>query len=119
MNIASAELGDGVTRIDLAGRLDVAGAEAIDVPFAGIVSTIARGVVVDLSRVTFVASIGLRTLVTNAKTLKRRGGTMVLLSPVALVEEALRAAGIHEVIPVAHDLRAALDAVKAAPSAEV
>jgi hypothetical protein len=44
---------------------------------------------------------------------------MVLLSPVAPVEEALRAAGIHQVIPVAHDLNAALDAVKAAPSTEV
>ena len=118
MNIASAEIGDGVTRIDLAGRLDIEGAEAIDVPFAGIVSNIERGAVVDLSRVTFVASIGLRTLVTNAKTLRRRGGIMVLLSPVAPVEEVLRAAGIHEVIPVAHDLPEALEAVKAVPSAE-
>ena len=72
MSIASQDLGGGVIRIVLAGRLDIAGAEAVDVPFAGIISTVKTGAVVDLSAVTFIASIGIRTLVTNAKALRLR-----------------------------------------------
>ena len=111
MIIGSQDLGGGVTRIDLGGRLDIAGAEAVDVPFAGIISTVRGGAVVDLSAVSFIASIGIRTLVTNAKALRLRGASLVLLSPSDAVESGLRAAGIHEVIPIFHDSAAAISAV--------
>jgi anti-sigma B factor antagonist len=104
MNIGSRDLGGGVTRIDLEGRLDIAGAEAVDVPFAGIISTVKSGAVVDLSAVSFIASIGMRSLVQNAKALRLRGANFVLARPTEAVESGLRAAGIHEVVPIFHDL---------------
>jgi anti-anti-sigma factor len=103
---------DGITRIRLEGRLDIAGAQDVDLRFAGICSTVARGVVVDLSGVTFLASMGIRILISNAKTLERRGAAMVLFAPSPLVTEVLTSVGIHQLIPVLDTLDAALDTVK-------
>lgn len=118
MTIESRPLEDGVTRIDLAGRMDIAGTEQIDLRFSGITSTVRSGAVVDMSAVTFLASIGIRTLITNAKALKLRGALMVLVSPSPFVAEVLRSVGIHDIIPIADDLEAAVGAIKAAPRAQ-
>lgn len=117
MTIESRELEDGITRIDLAGRMDIAGTEQVDLRFSGITSTVKRGAVVDMSAVTFLASIGIRTLITNAKSLKLRGASLVLVRPSPLVAEVLRSVGIHDIIPIFEDLEAAVAAIKAAPRA--
>lgn len=113
MTIDSEKLAEGVTRICLRGRMDISGAEEIDVRFAGLVSA-ATSVIVDLSSVTFLASIGIRTLVANAKALRLRGGSMALFGPGPLVADVLRAAGIAEIIPVLESQGAAIEAVKTA-----
>ena len=60
-------------RVVLNGRLDMAGSAKIDVPF-NVAAGANRNIIVDMSAVTFVASIGIRTLVIGAKTVQRRGG---------------------------------------------
>ena len=105
---------EGITRIRLEGRLDIAGAEDVDLRLAGICSTVARGAVVDLSGVTFLASMGIRTLISNAQTLERRGAAMALFAPSPLVTEVLSSVGIDRLIPVLDTLDAALDTVKGA-----
>jgi anti-anti-sigma factor len=108
---------DGITRINLDGRLDIAGAQEIDLRFAGIVSTVTKGAVVDLSGVTFLTSMGIRTLISNAKALERRGASMALFAPSPLVREVLGSVGIPDLIPVLDDLDAAVDTVKSARGA--
>jgi anti-anti-sigma factor len=71
-------------------------------------------VLIDMSEVTFLASIGIRTLVINAKAQKTRGGAFVLYRPTALVEEVLRSAGIDTIIPIAHDMEGARKALELA-----
>jgi anti-anti-sigma factor len=52
--------------VSLSGRFDVQGALEVDSQFTEIVKE-KRKVVVDLSQVTFIASLGIRTLVTGAR----------------------------------------------------
>jgi anti-anti-sigma factor len=66
---------------------------------------------VDLSKVTLLASIGIRLLVNNAKAQKLRGGLMVLYQPAGLVEEVLRTTGIDAIIPIAYDMATARGAL--------
>jgi len=110
MEFVTEELEGGITRIFLEGRLDIAGAAAIDLGF-NTVSSSRRAVIVDLSGVSFIASMGMRTLVSGAKAVRTKGGRMVLLSPDAIVEKALRTASIETLIPIFHDIAEAVTAV--------
>jgi len=117
MVLEIAELPSGVKQLALRGRLDIQGANAIDNQFAFAVTTSKAPVLVDLSAVDFIASIGIRLLLQNAKSLKNRGGKLVLYKPQPLVAEALTTAGIDLLIPVYDDLDTAIVALLAAPSA--
>ena len=78
LNVASIK--NGVTKVSLSGRLDVEGALKIDNEFTEI-ATQNKNVLVDLSDVPFIASLGIRTLVVGAKAAANNGGKMVLLNP--------------------------------------
>lgn len=93
---------DGVTRVLLEGRMDIQGALAVDSQFQEIAKS-KRKVLVDLSKVDFLASLGMRTLVMSSKAIRNEGGTMVLFHPQPNVEEALKTAGLDMVIPIARD----------------
>jgi anti-anti-sigma factor len=112
MDMQVAEIAQGVARVTLVGRLDIQGAAKIDMGFSAVAGS-NRGVVVDMSEVTFLASIGIRTLVLGAKTMQRRGGTLVLLSPVPDVEKVLEMTGITDLLPIVRDEAAAIAAVTA------
>jgi anti-anti-sigma factor len=67
-------------------------------------------ILVDLSEVVSLASVGIRTLLVNAKVVQRRGGKLVLAAPQPIVEQVLRSAGIPELIPTYPDLDSAIGA---------
>ena len=102
MPIAVHDLEGGITRVALSGRIDIAGAQEIDLPM-GIVAGSRQAVVIDLSGVSFIASMGLRCLVSAAKRVSSKQGRMVLLSPNAHIETVIRSTGIDTVIPIFHD----------------
>lgn len=106
MKLSSEEM-DGVTRVVLEGRLDIEGAAAVDLRMNVIAGSASR-LLVDLQGVSFLGSMGLRSLVVPAQAVKRRGGKIVLFAPNAMVEEVLRASNINTIIPVRHDLDSAL-----------
>lgn len=83
--------------------MDVMGTMQIDVQFSAVAAA-NRAVVVDLSEVEFLASMGLRTLIMGAKSMKSKKGQMVLCRPTALVEEVLVTSGTTTLIPLTHDL---------------
>lgn len=107
MELTTEQLPNGIDKIALTGRLDTAGAQEIDLPFMRLTATRPALVVVDLSRVSFLASMGIRTLLSSAKALGRRGGRMVLAGPQPLVAEVIRAMAIDELIPVYADVASA------------
>jgi anti-sigma B factor antagonist len=114
IELTSVDLPDGIRKIDLSGRLDIAG--EIDLKFTVLMSARQAFAVVDLSGVDFLASIGLATLVRGAKTARLRGGNMVLLNPQSNVAKVLASSRIDQVIPVCHDLDHALTVVRLGPS---
>jgi anti-anti-sigma factor len=107
------ELDWGALKVSLSGRMDITGVDAIAVPLAALSATESRRIVLDLSGVEFLASIGVRAILQNARAQHLRGGTLVLLSPTPLVEEVLRAAGVSHVVPIVADIHAARAALSA------
>ena len=110
MKLSTESLPGDVTKVILEGLLDIAGSQEIDLRFS-VVAGANKAVVVDLSAVTFVASIGIRTLLTGAKAVHSRGGKLVLLNPSSAVEKVLRVTGVDTLMPLFHDADAAIQAV--------
>lgn len=110
MPISILDLDDNVTKVVLSGRIDIAGARELEMPLAVIAGS-RRAVVIDLSSVDFMASLGLRGIVVSAKAIFRKSGKIVLLFPQPQVEEVIVITGIDQLIPIFHDEAAAIAAV--------
>jgi anti-sigma B factor antagonist len=106
MTISTEPMEGGITRVLLDGRLDIQGAAVIDLRL-NVLAGSEKYLLVDMRNVSFVGSMGIRSLVLPAKALARRGGRMALLAPVPMVEEVLTASKIGEIIPIVRDLEAA------------
>lgn len=100
MQISMGEDNGTTARIALNGRLDILGAEAISLPLATL-SGSKQNIVIDMSGVNFIASIGIRHLMSATKALSGRGGRLVLLMPTQPVLEVLNTSGITDLIPTA------------------
>lgn len=107
MEISFRELNNKIGLIELQGRLDISGVNQIETRFAAYCSGEGTRVVVDLSQVIFLASIGIRLLVTNAKSLRSRNGKMVILNPMPDVLNVLEITDIPSIIPVYSELESA------------
>lgn len=105
MNVSEFE--NGITLIALQGTLDIMGVNQIETKFAGYCSGENARVLVDLSGVDYLASIGIRLLVTNAKSLRTRNGKMTLLSPTNDVLNVLEVSGVPAIIPVYSNIESA------------
>ena len=87
--------------IRLSGRLDIQGTGEIEAKFAALAASSKRRVIVDLSEVSFLASIGIRAIITNAKAQMQRGGRMVLfVGENASVAKTIDATGIDTLVPM-------------------
>jgi anti-anti-sigma factor len=113
LEVVSEALSPDITKVALVGRLDIQGAAKIDLKLS-IIAGCTRNVIFDLSEVPFVASMGIRSLVICAKTIKSKGGRVVMLQPTEDVENVLVVSGIDTIIPIVHDVDAALAAVSPA-----
>ena len=113
MELQYNEVENNIKVLRLIGRLDIIGVGAIETKFAAYCSGEKPCVIVDLSEVDFLASIGIRLLTTNAKTVASRGGKMVMLNPQSDVKDVLEITGIPAIIPMYEDLKSAESALKA------
>ncbi len=113
MELETEAMDGGVTLIRLRGRMDMSGAQQIDLKFTALTTVKQGAYIVDMSAVDFLASIGIRTLLVSAKGAQARGGRLVLLKPIKLVADALETAGITRILPVFDDLDAARASVTA------
>ena len=99
MNITITDLPGDITCVALEGRLDAAGADAIGIRFTSATAAQGRPVVVDLAGVSFIASLGIRLLIANARSLSQKGTTMVLFGAGEQVARVLHDAAIDQLIP--------------------
>jgi len=86
MKIHDEQLEGDVYKINLEGRMDIAGTQAIDLKFTGMTAAPRKSIIVDISGVDFLASIGIRTLLVNTKAVNGRGGKLVILNPDATLK---------------------------------
>lgn len=100
MDIKHELIKDGLTKISLSGRLDMQGAQAVEQPLNTLINDQGGKLIVDISNVSFLASLGLRCLLTAAKTASKKGGKVVLTCPQANVAEVLKVSGIYQIIKV-------------------
>jgi anti-sigma B factor antagonist len=98
---------ENVTLVTLIGKLDLMGAQAIDTRLG---ATANRGdhVVVDLQGVTFLASMGIRSLVMAAKAAQLKGRRLVVIKASVDVEQVLLASGLDSLIPMTASIEAAV-----------
>ena len=104
MEINVQELEGGVALVALRGKLDLHGVNSIEPKFNATAGS-QSSVIVDLSGVTYIASMGMRMLLLGGKTVAARGGKMALLAPSRDLVAVLRTAGVDTAIPI-HATRA-------------
>ena len=107
MELQYSELANNIRLIKLDGKLDITGVGQIETPFAAYCAGDGVRVVVDLSEVDFLASIGIRLLTLTAKSVMSRGGKIALLNPTPDVRHVLEITGIAEIIPIYSHLESA------------
>lgn len=107
MKIDVHEDASGITLIKLTGRMDVAGSGEVDTKL-NILAGIKPKIVVDMADVDFLASLGMRTLVTGAKAMSKHGGKFVLTGLQPNVEKALASAGLDSILDIAPDMPSAV-----------
>jgi anti-anti-sigma factor len=104
MDLQVEERTDGISHVALVGKLDVAGLHAVDLKFHSQTSARKQSAVVDVSRLEYIASLGMGMLISCAQSLRRKGATMVLVGAQGVVDTALRTAGIDQAVPMAADV---------------
>lgn len=111
MSITHTDVGE-IRKIMISGRLDVDGTNSVASQLVELAQGPKKAVVVDLSALKFLASIGVRALIASAKEVKARGGKMVLVvNSSSTVMMSIKATGVDQFVPVFGN---ASDAEKAA-----
>jgi stage II sporulation protein AA (anti-sigma F factor antagonist) len=99
---------DGVTVVAVAGEVDISNEAAVSNELRALVPNSAGGLVLDLARLTYLDSAGLRLLVALAARLRERQQVLVaVLPPGSPVRRLLELAGIDAAVPVFDDVAAA------------
>jgi len=101
---------EGIAEILLNGDLDAKGTGEIEMQFVAVTNAESK-VLLNMADVGFLASIGIRTILSASKILNRRGGKLVLLSPSQAVEQVLTTCGVNSVVMITHDRAAAAAAL--------
>src|SRR5580698_6856720 len=107
MELLIEQLGPTLTKAVPVGRWDVIGAAAIDLRLSALAGS-GRSLIIDLAQVSFLSSMGIRSIVMSAKAVTLRRAKLVLLSPDSNVEMVLTSTGIDTLVPIHHGLDAAL-----------
>lgn len=100
MDIEVTELEGNVTCIRLKGRLDSPGVDRIETRFVASMVPPGRNSVVDLSGVSFLASMGIRMLISSGRALNLKGAKMVLFGAPSLVQSVLDHVALDQIIPI-------------------
>lgn len=92
---------DGFLRYDLTGRLDSAGVEQIEGALTERLRQASQNVLIDLGKVPFVGSLGIRMLIASARTLQRGGHNLVLVGVQPQVLDVFETVALSDLIPIA------------------
>ena len=87
-------------RLEIAGRLDMLGNQKFELEINSLTDPSIQYMKIDLSEVSYIASVGLRTFITLAKTLSERHGALSLLNPQPQIQELFETVGPNKLIKI-------------------
>ena len=100
-----------ITKVKLNGRLDTPGVGQIETRFVATLVPAGKSAIVDLSDVEFVASMGIRMLISVARGMQLRQAKMALYGVPSLVQETFDHVALADIIPIGADEAEALQLV--------
>lgn len=106
------DLPDGATLLRLVGRLDTAGVDRVETRFAAVATRRDKSVLVDLSGVEFVGSMGVRMLISAGRAVRAQSQHIALFGAQPPVLEVLERVGLPGLMPVVADQAAATLAIR-------
>jgi anti-anti-sigma factor len=112
MEIAVTDLSDRVTKVALSGRLDTAGVDRVESKFLAVCAASGSHTLVDLSAVTFMASMGIRMLISASRAMTLRKTKLVLFAPQPMVGDVLNHTALADIIAIAPDEKSAIALVE-------
>ena len=113
MDMEIRDEGNNVRKVLLSGRLDTPAVLQIEPQFVTGLVPGGKHAIVDLSKVDFVASMGIRMFISVARIMRDKQAKLAFYAPQQMVGEVLKIASLHEIVPVC---ATADDAVKAVQS---
>ena len=103
MEFKIVDIDGGLSRLELSGRLDAAGAEILEAPLSAQFAALRRSVLIDLSQVAFLGSLGIRVLVSASRLLKRHGLQIAIYGANPMVADVMHTVSLDQIIPIAAD----------------
>src|SRR4051812_18611607 len=97
---------DSIPVLTANGRLDAHGAVEFDEVWQSVPADVSH-IVIDLTQVNYLSSIGIRSLISIEKTLRTRHGNLVLAGVTKFVSAVLETTGLLKEFQVASDLNEA------------
>ncbi len=91
---------DGITIVDMTGRLDSSVSGLVMDQLNGIVSSGVTKLIINLQQVSYISSAGLRSILVAAKLAKSSNGEMRLSQPNDLVRRILEESGFSNLIMI-------------------
>jgi anti-anti-sigma factor len=113
MQMEIKEEGSNLRKVLLTGRLDTPAVLQIEPQFVTGLVPGGKHAIVDLSKVDFIASMGIRMFISVARIMRDKQAKLAFYAPQQMVSEVLQIASLHEIVPVCAN---ADDAVKAVQS---
>lgn len=100
MNIKVESRSEGFRLVTLTGRWDLAGVQAAETPLSAAGAGCKVPLALDLAQVTILVSLGIRQILTIAKSYNRAGTAFALYRPAPLVRDTLFLANLGQVIRI-------------------
>ena len=111
MKLSNEKQGEA-TILNVGGRLDAAGAPELETRCKALILEGSSRLLLDLAKVEYVSSAGLRSLLVLAKAVKSAGGALALCCLVPAVRDVMTISGFDNILPLAADRAAALELLK-------
>jgi len=103
---------DGFCILEVIGRLDTVSASEFDQMVAVLMERHNADMILDLSKLDYISSIGLRSILAVTKKLRAGGRKLALCGLTDFVKEVFEVSGFDSVIPVFESVAAAKSQVK-------
>lgn len=111
MDFAQEHAGD-VVIVKIAGRLDSSSAQSAEENFGRVLNAGPQRLAIDMSKLDYISSAGLRVLLVVAKKMQQAKGKVVLFGLVPNVREVFSISGFDKIFVLQPDAAAAVAAVR-------